>query len=55
MRFLIALGAFFITLFHSIALIVMGSVRYRGLWEKAAANMVLFGIPVAIVISALFH
>ena len=54
-RFLIALGAFFITLFHSIALIVMGSVRYRGLWERAAANMVLFGIPVAIVISALFH
>jgi hypothetical protein len=49
----IAIAAFMITLWHSVALLLMGSVRYRGIWEKAAADMVLFGIPPAIVISLL--
>jgi hypothetical protein len=52
-RFLIALGAFMVTLWHAVALLVMGSVRYQGFWEKAAADMVLFGIPPAIVLSAI--
>jgi hypothetical protein len=52
-RFLIALAAFMVTVWHVVALILMGSVRYHGFWEKAAADMVLFGIPPAILISAL--
>jgi hypothetical protein len=52
-RMLIAMAAFFVTLFHTVALIVMGSVRYHGFWEKAAADLVLFGIPPAILISLL--
>jgi hypothetical protein len=52
-RFLIALAAFMVTVWHVVALILMGSVRYHGFWEKAAADMVLFGIPSAILISAL--
>jgi hypothetical protein len=52
-RILIAIGAFMITVWHVVALIIMGSVRYHGFWERAAADMVLFGIPPAIVISAL--
>jgi hypothetical protein len=52
-RILIAIGAFMITIWHVVALIIMGSVRYRGFWEQAAADVVLFGIPPAIVISAL--
>jgi hypothetical protein len=47
----IALGAFMITLWHSVALILMGSVRYRGFWSTAAADMVLWGVPPAIVVS----
>jgi hypothetical protein len=52
-RILIAIGAFMITVWHVVALIIMGSVRYRGFWEKAAADLVLFGIPPAIVVSIL--
>jgi hypothetical protein len=52
-RFLIALAAFMITVWHAVALLVMGSVRYRGFWENAAADMVLYGIPPAIVVSAI--
>jgi GABA permease len=47
----IAIAAFMVTLWHSVALILMGSVRYRGFWNKAAADMVLFGIPPAIIAS----
>jgi hypothetical protein len=50
-RILIAIGAFMITLWHSVALVLMGSVAYRGFWRDAAADMVLFGIPPAIVVS----
>jgi hypothetical protein len=52
-RMLIAIGAFMITVWHVVALIIMGSVRYRGFWERAAADLVLFGIPPAIVVSVL--
>jgi hypothetical protein len=52
-RGLIALGAFMFTLWHGVALLIMGSVRYRGFWSKAAADLVLFGIPPAIVVSLL--
>jgi hypothetical protein len=52
-RFAIASAAFMITLWHSVALLVMGSLRYRGFWNGIAADMVLFGIPPAIVVSLL--
>jgi hypothetical protein len=52
-RILIAIAAFMITIWHVVALIIMGSVRYRGFWERAAADLVLFGIPLAILISAI--
>jgi hypothetical protein len=52
-RVLIAVGAFMITLWHSVALILMGSVRYRGFWNAVAADLVLWGIPPAIVVSLL--
>ena len=49
----IAIGAFMITLWHSVALLLMGSVRYRGFWNDFAADIVLFGIPPAILVSLL--
>jgi hypothetical protein len=52
-RAAIAIGAFMITLWHSVALLLMGSVRYRGFWNDAAADMVLFGIPPAVIVSLL--
>jgi hypothetical protein len=48
-------AAFFITLWHSVAILLMGSVRYRGFFDDLAADMVLYGIPPAIVVSLLFH
>lgn len=50
-RILIAIGAFMLTLWHSVALLLMGSVRYEGFWSELAADMVLFGIPAAIIVS----
>ena len=41
------------TLWHGVALLIWGSVRYRGFWHKAAADLVLFGIPPAIIVSLL--
>lgn len=52
-RGLIALAAFTITVWHTVALILMSSVRYRGFWNVAAADMLLWGIPPAIVLSLL--
>jgi hypothetical protein len=49
----LAAAAFFITLWHSVALLLMGSVRYRGFFQDAAADMVLFGVPPAVVVSLL--
>ena len=46
-------GAFMITLWHSVALLLMGSVRYRGIASDLAADLVLYGIPPAIVLSLL--
>jgi hypothetical protein len=50
-RILIAIGAFMVTVWHGVALIFFRAVRYRGPWAAFAANTVLFGLPVAIVIS----
>jgi hypothetical protein len=47
-------AAFFITLWHSVAILVMDSVRYRGALKDLVADMVLYGIPPAILLSALF-
>ena len=46
-------AAFMLTLWHGVALLLMGSVRYHGFWDRAAANMVLYGVPAAIVVSAI--
>jgi hypothetical protein len=54
-RILIAIGAFMITVWHVVALIIMGAIRYRGFWQDVAADLVLYGIPPAIVVSALLH
>jgi hypothetical protein len=50
-RFLIATGAFMVTLWHAVALLIFASVGYRGRWERLAAEIVLFGVPAAIVLS----
>jgi hypothetical protein len=50
-RFLIATGSFMITLWHAVALLVFGSIGYRGKWETLAADIVLFGVPAAVVLS----
>lgn len=52
-RFLIAIGAFMVTLWHAVALLVFGSVGYRGKWEAIAADVVLFGVPTAVAVSLL--
>jgi hypothetical protein len=49
----LASAAFFVTVFHVAALLLFGSVRYRGRWTSFAANTMLFGIPLAIVIAAI--
>jgi hypothetical protein len=49
----LASAAFFVTVFHITALLFFGSVRYRGRWSTFAANAMLFGIPLAIVIAAI--
>jgi hypothetical protein len=49
----LAIAAFMVTLWHSVALLLMGSVRYRGIFQDLAADLVLFGIPPAVVISLL--
>jgi hypothetical protein len=49
----LATAAFFVTVFHVAALLFFESVRYRGRWTSFAANTMLFGIPVAIVIAAI--
>lgn len=51
MRFLIAAGAFMITLWHAVALLIFASVGYRGKWDTVAADIVLFGVPAAVVLS----
>jgi hypothetical protein len=50
-RILIAIGAFMITLWHSVALLFFSSVGYRGRWATIAADTVLYGVPLAVVVS----
>jgi hypothetical protein len=49
----LAAAAFFLTVFHVLALLVFGSVRYRGRWASFAANTLLFGIPPAVLAGAI--
>jgi hypothetical protein len=49
----LAIGAFIVTVFHVLALLFFGSVRYHGRASKLAADMLTFGIPPAILISVL--
>ncbi len=50
-RLLLA-GAFgLINLAHIVGLVIMGSVRYRGVWERFFSNLSLYGTAIAIVIS----
>jgi len=51
LRFLIAIGSFMVTLWHAVALLVFGSLGYRGKWETLAADVVLFGVPAAVAVS----
>jgi hypothetical protein len=48
-----AAAAFVVTLFHVLALLFFGSVRYRGRWGSLAATTLIFGIPPAILVSLL--
>jgi hypothetical protein len=50
-RFLVAIAAFMVTLWHAVALLVFGSVGYRGKWETLAVDIVLFGVPAAVALS----
>ena len=49
----LAIAAFVVTVFHVIALLLFGSVRYRGRANRLAAEMLLYGIPPAIAVSAI--
>jgi hypothetical protein len=49
----LAIAAFIVTVFHVVALLLFGSVRYRGRANQLAADMLLFGIPPAILVSAI--
>jgi hypothetical protein len=49
----VAIAAFIVTVFHVLALLFFGSVRYHGRASKLAADTLLYGIPPAILISAL--
>jgi hypothetical protein len=48
----LAIAAFMVTVWHVVALLLFGSVRYRGRANKLAADMMLYGIPPAILVSA---
>jgi hypothetical protein len=50
-RFLTAIGAFMVTLWHAVALLIFASVGYRGKWETVIADIVLFGMPAAVGLS----
>jgi hypothetical protein len=49
----LAIAAFIVTVFHVFALLFFGSVRYHGRVSRLAANTLFYGIPPAILISAL--
>jgi len=50
-RFLLAVGVALISLAHVVGLLLFESTRYRGLGERFFANLVLWGMPVAIAVS----
>jgi hypothetical protein len=50
-RMLIAIGAFLVTTFHVIGAVLFGTLRYRGLAEKASTVIILGGMPLAILVS----
>jgi hypothetical protein len=47
----VATAAFMLTVWHTVALLLFGYTRYRGRASRLAADMLLYGIPPAIVIS----
>jgi hypothetical protein len=47
----LAIAVFAVTVFDTLALLVFGSLRYRGRAERLAADTLLYGVPPAIVIS----
>jgi hypothetical protein len=49
----LAIAAFIVTVFHVLALLLFSSVRYHGRADKLAADMLLYGIPPAILVSAI--
>lgn len=52
-RVLIAIGAFLISVWHVVGLMFFEATGYRGGGAAFAADLVLFGIPPAILVSAL--
>ena len=50
-RVLIAIAAFMVTVWHGVALLLMGAVRYQGFWAAATAYSLIAGIPVALLVS----
>jgi hypothetical protein len=49
----LAISAFIVTVFHVLALLLFSSVRYHGRADRLAADMLLYGIPPAILVSAI--
>ena len=50
----LGIGAFFVTVFHGAALLLMRGAGYRGSWEKLTAWTLLAGIPPAVVLGVIF-
>jgi hypothetical protein len=50
----LAIGAFFVTVFHGAALILMRADEYRGRWERLTAYSLIVGIPPAVIVGVIF-
>lgn len=52
-RMLLALAASIVLFWHIVALVLMRTVHYQGLWHDLAADVLLFGTPPAVLVSFL--
>jgi uncharacterized integral membrane protein len=52
-RFGLLLAAFIVTVLHGVGLLLLGSAGYEGRWGKVTADSLLWGIPPAVVVSAI--
>jgi hypothetical protein len=51
----LAILGLIVSVFHGVALLVFSGVGYEGRWARIAADTILFGMPVAIVVSLLVN